>query len=132
MSIVPVLLFIVPVFAIACWIIFSSVRALLRNELDAVWRKRAVILAIVGVGIGVWLAFFAEFEPAANAKFSRAPIPTVIWQLHDDVWRKIVPPLPVQILAMITDFISGIAAGLLPVKIAAFLKQARAEFIPAK
>ena len=121
----PVLLFVLPVFAIASWIIYSSVRALVRGEVAAVWRQRAIFCVLIGVALGIWLAFFAEFQPAENARFLRAPVPTLVFQKQKDVWSEVSPPAPVRVLAMITDFISGIAAGLLPIKIAAFVRQVK-------
>ena len=121
------LVFIIPVLAIASWIVFSSIRALVRGEVDPIWRRRAMFCFSAGIAIGVWLAFFAKFAPANNAKFQRAPVPTIIEVLDPDTktWREVVPPTPIRVLAIITDFISGIAAGLLPIKIAAFTRQVK-------
>jgi len=119
------LVLIIPVCAAAIWIIFSSFRGILRKELPPHWKQRAIILTLAGIALGTWFAFFRQTEigPLRLAGF---PVPTTIVRFEEEMWKDFSPPFAIQILGRAANFLTGIAAALLPVKIAMFIRQFKA------
>lgn len=120
------LVLIVPVLATAGWIIFSSVRALCQNELEPIWKKRAVFLTLAGIALGIWLAFFWQAERLGPIRLEGFPVPTTILRFEEEQWKNFSPPAPMQIMGRAANILAGLAAALLPVKIAVFLRQLKA------
>ncbi|MFN7141870.1 MAG: hypothetical protein ACK4UN_21325 [Limisphaerales bacterium] len=118
-------LFILPVAAIAAWIIYSSFRTLRRGEVSPVWRSRVVFLLVVGVLLGAYFAFGRKSQPTAHFAVEGFPIPTTIHRLENDVWKSNNPPLPIFVASKITNFFFGVALALLPLKAAGLINQAK-------
>lgn len=123
----PVLFFIAPTVALCIWIFISTAGILRRQELNPIWRKRVIVLLALGVVAGVWFAFFRTYEVKGELRLQGFPVPFAISRLHEGIWKDFSPPPAVQVLARIADLLAGPAMALLPIKVAAFLKQAQAS-----
>ena len=122
------LVFVLPLLAVAVWIFYTSWRALARGELSPQWRLRLIVLSVIGIGLGNWFAFFKVTEVPEQIRFTGFPIPTELYRFTDGEWRNVSPPRLVVILGTLTNFITGVAAALLPAKLAAFINQAKETF----
>ncbi|MBA4148506.1 MAG: hypothetical protein H0X66_10370 [Verrucomicrobia bacterium] len=119
------LLFIIPVLAISIWIIYSSYRALRRGEVSPVWRKRFKVMLVIGVVLGIYCAFLVEYQPNPVVGIKGFPVPTSIHRFENEVWKTNPFPLPIFVMAKLTNFLFGIAVALLPLKFAGMLNQVK-------
>ena len=118
------LVIILPFAALACFGIIRIYRLVFQGDPGPEQRKTFVIHLAVGIALGIWLGFFMSYR-VANKRMAGFPIPTAISSLDDGKWTTNVPPPMIHYPAMVTDFLFGVAAGLVPMAVAAFLKDVR-------
>jgi hypothetical protein len=120
------LFLVVPVLAFSLWVIITTPRTLLREKFDRAWWIRLLVLTIIGVGVGTWFSFFKNYE-SEQLRFSGFPIPITIFREQEGVMRNISPPMFIQVLGRIANFLMGIALSMAPIKFAAFIIRERKE-----
>jgi len=118
------LVIILPFAALACFGIISIYRLVFRGDAGPEQWKAFKIHAVAGIALGVFLGFFLSYR-VANKRIAGFPIPVTISSLDDGRWTTNIPPAIIHYPAMLTDFLSGMAIGLVPMAVAAFLKQTR-------
>jgi hypothetical protein len=121
------LLLILPVAAFDFWLACTTGRRQLAQwRAQRNWRYLGVA-AGAGVLLAVWLAFFVKYSSGAGLRVQGFPIPVAFFHLDDKTWTRTVPPAPLPLLGLAADFLTGLAAPLIPFKIAEFLKAVKAE-----
>ena len=120
-------LIILPFGALAGWSIIAIFRWLRRGAFEQKWWRAFAILALVGLIIGVWFAFFLNYK-VANAHLQGFPIPAHISSREKpgEPYVESDMPVPIRIGGWVTDLLSGVALCLAPIAVAAFFKEARA------
>lgn len=120
------IILILPIAALAVWCIFGIHRWLRRGNFGQEWWRAFTILGLVGLGLGIFFAFFVQFQ-VANVHMEGFPIPVGFStkQTPDAPWQKSDMPEPVRISGMVTDVLSGVALCLLPIAVVAFFKENR-------
>jgi len=125
------LLVILPFAALAGWLIFQIHHWLFHGEFGPEWRRRFVMLAIVGIVLGAWLVFFCGYN-VARMHMESFPIPTAIWsrehadKLEEPLVRHVLPPV-IRGAAVITDFLCATVACLAPLALVAFITENRGQ-----
>jgi ammonia channel protein AmtB len=118
------LFIILPFAALACFGIVSVVRLVRRGEAGPDQWKALKLHLVAGIALGIWLGFFASYR-VANKKIAGFPIPVSISSFDEGHWTADTLPVLVRYPGMVTDFLSGVALALVPMAVAAFLKQLR-------
>src|SRR5258708_4451675 len=117
---------IIPFAALAGWAIFAIYRWLLRGNFGPKWWRAFGLLACAGLGLGVWFAFFLQYQ-VANARLAGFPIPVQISNREKPgaPWTGSELPAAVRYGGMLTNLLSGVALALAPIAVAAFFKENR-------
>ena len=117
---------IIPLATLAGWSIVRIHRWLHHGNFGREWLRAFAVLGSAGVGLGIWLAFFTNYE-VANMRMGGFPIPLRIASRvkPEDPW--VTAPMPGMIRsgAAISDLLSGVALSLVPLAVAAFFKENR-------
>jgi hypothetical protein len=121
------LLLILPLVAFDLWLACTTGRRQL-----AVWRAQKnwshfAAAAAAGLLLAVWLAFFVAYSSGAQLRVQGFPIPVAFFHLDEKIWTRTTPPAPLPGLGAAVNFLTGLAAPLIPFKIAEFLKVVKAE-----
>jgi hypothetical protein len=122
---------IIPFTALAGWSILAMFRWLRGGNFGRKWWNAFTLLVCLGLGLGVWFAFFLQYT-VANTHLEGFPIPVQISNREKptDPWVKAPLPGPVHYAGMFTNLLSGVALCLIPIAIAAFFKENRAQHDP--
>ncbi len=121
------LILIFPIIAFDFWLALTTGRrqwAQWREQKN--WRHLAMAV-VAGLGLGVWLAFFLKYNSGGSLKVQGFPIPVAFYHLDKDIWTQTIPDAPIPVLGAIANFLTGLAAPIIPFKIAEFLKLVKAE-----
>jgi hypothetical protein len=121
------LLLILPIAAFDLWLACTTGRRQL-----TVWRtqrnwRHLAAAAATGLLLAVWLAFFVKYSSGAQLRVEGFPIPVAFFHFDDKVWTRTTPPPPLPVLGAAANFLTGLAAPLIPFKIAEFFKTVKAE-----
>ncbi|HEY3860942.1 MAG TPA: hypothetical protein VGO59_03565 [Verrucomicrobiae bacterium] len=90
------------------------------------WRHFAIAAAI-GLFLAIWLGFFVKYGGSDKLRVQGFPIPVAFFHLDGTIWTRTTPPAPLPFLAAAANFLTGLAAPLIPYKIAEFFKAVKAE-----
>jgi len=121
------LIIIVPVLAFDVWLLATTGKKQFKIWSQArAWPKLAGAAGI-GVALGVWLALFVEYHWGARMRVIGFPVPVCFFHLEDGNWIDYLIPTPMQWLGAAANFLSGLAAPLIPFKAAEFLRTVKAE-----
>jgi hypothetical protein len=117
-------LVIMPFGFLAGWIVVRIFLWLRRGGYGAEWWKVFGILALAGVAMGVWFAFFTHYS-VSKRHLAGFPIPLEIssQETPDGPWLKSDLPPSVRAGAILTDVLAGLALCLAPVAAALFFKE---------
>ncbi len=119
---------IIPFATLAGWSVFRIFRWLRRGDFGREWWRAFAILACAGVVLGVWLAFFLNYQ-VANMRLGGFPIPVRIASRvkPEDPWVTAAMPIAIRCGAVITNLLSGVAFSLAPIAVAAFFRENRTQ-----
>jgi hypothetical protein len=122
---------IAPFALLAGWSIFAIYRWLKRGGYGREWWKYFTLLTCAGAGLGVWFAFFLEYN-VANKRIHGFPIPMAISSREKptDPWVKGAMPVSIRAGGIVTDLLCGVALSLVPIAVAAFFKENRTQHDP--
>jgi hypothetical protein len=123
------LIIILPVLAVDVWLLATTGKKQFKLWTQArAWRRLAGA-ATIGCALAVWLAFFVQYRWDAQTRAQGFPVPDAFSSLQNGRWPPFLPPrsLALQLLAIAANFLSGLAAPLLPFKAAEFLRSVKAE-----
>jgi hypothetical protein len=121
------LFLILPIVAFDVWLACTTGRRQL-----AAWRaqknwRHPTMAAAAGLLLGGWFAFFVKYSGGDQLRVEGFPIPVAFFHLDARVWTSTTPPAPLPQLGAAANFLTGLAAPLIPFKIAEFLKVVKAE-----
>jgi hypothetical protein len=121
------LILILPVLAVDVWLLATTGQKQFKIWTQA--RAWPCFAGAVGVGmaLGVWLAFFVEYKWGSKMRVIGFPIPVCFFHLEDGQWVDFIPPAAMQYSGWTANFLSGLAAPLLPFKAAEFLRSVKVE-----
>jgi uncharacterized membrane protein YfcA len=121
-------LFIAPFALLAGWSIFAIHRWLRRGAYGREWWKAFTVLACAGAVLGIWLAFFLQYN-VANKRIAGFPIPLQIYSREktSDPWIPGQMPVSIRIGGTVTDWLCGVAVCLVPIAVAGFFKENRIQ-----
>jgi hypothetical protein len=121
------LLLVLPILAFDAWLACTTgQRQLGEWRAQKNWRNMAA-LATAGLVLAIWLAFFVKYSSGGKLRIQGFPIPVAFFHLDDKVWTRTVPPSPLPACGAAANFLTGLAAPLIPFKIAEFFKAVKAE-----
>jgi hypothetical protein len=117
-------LVVIPFGALAAWIIFRIFGRLYRGDFGMEWWKAFKLLALAGITLGVWFILFARYN-VANTHLEGFPIPLAIAtrEKPDGPWINSNLPALLRAGAAITDLLYGMVICLVPIALAAFIKE---------
>jgi|ERR1039458_7710929 hypothetical protein len=123
------LIIILPVLAFDVWLLATTGKKQFKIWTQAPAWPRLAGAAAIGVALGIWLAFFVQYKWDSQTRAEGFPIPDAFSSLHNGQWSVFLPPpsLALQFSAIAANFLSGLAAPLLPFKAAEFLRSVKAE-----
>jgi hypothetical protein len=121
------LILILPVLAFDVWLMASTGKKQIKTWTQARAWPRLAGTAGLGVALGIWLALFVEYKWGSSIRVIGFPVPVCFFHLEDGEWVDFIPPAPMQYLGCAANFLSGLAAPLLPFKAAGFLRGVKAE-----
>jgi hypothetical protein len=121
------LFLIVPIVAFDLWLSATTGRRQLTEwKARRNWRHPAIALA-VGLLLAVWLAFFVRYSGGATLRIQGFPVPVAFLRLDGTTWTRTTLPGIVYDLGVAANFLTGLAAPLIPFKIAEFFKVVKEE-----
>lgn len=123
-------LVIAPFAVLAGWSIFAIYRWLRRGAYGGQWWRAFGLLACGGAVLGVWFAFFLQYNVnVANKRIAGFPIPLQIFsrEKNTDPWVPDRMPVSVRFGGAVTDWLCGVAVSLAPIAVAAFFKENRMQ-----
>jgi hypothetical protein len=126
------LILILPVLAFDVWLLATTGKKQFKIWTQARAWPRLAGAAGLGVALGVWLAFFIQYNWDAQTRAEGFPIPDAYSRLENGRWSAFLPPpsRALQLLGIAANFLSGLAAPLIPFKAAEFLRSVKAELSP--
>jgi len=123
------LILILPVLALDLWLLATTGKKQSKIWMQTRAWPRLAGAAGLGAALGIWLALFVRYKWGAQMRAEGFPIPDAFSSLQDGQWSAFLPPrnLALQLLAITANFLSGLAAPLIPFKAAEFLRSVKAE-----
>lgn len=118
------LFLILPLAALAGWIVYTTRRQVWRPARGRGWRMAFIVLSIAGAALGLWFAHGLELQ-AAQLRLEGFPVPLVIHRLHEGRWSAQAIPAPLAWIATMVNVACGPALALLPLKAVALLRELR-------
>jgi hypothetical protein len=117
---------IIPFASLAAWCIVNIFRWLQRLKFGQKWWNAFAILTVIGIALGIGLAFILEYK-VANKRIAGFPIPLAISTLTDGQWTRQPLPAYLRYPAILTNLLLAVTFCLAPLAVAAFLKQHRSS-----
>jgi hypothetical protein len=119
---------ILPLGGLAAWSIFAIARWLRRGGYGVKWWRAFGLMAVAGLGLGVWFAFFLRYH-VANVRLEGFPIPVQISSREGETspWVRSDLPLAVRLGGTVANLLAGIAICLVPIAVAAFFNENRIQ-----
>jgi hydrogenase/urease accessory protein HupE len=115
------LIFILPFAAVSALALVITFKNLQRMNVNTSWWIAALVLAIAGMALGLWLALSFTYQPSAQLRVVGFPIPTRIFNLQESQWNEgVLPPL-MRAAGIVTNCLCAVAVVLLPLRIRLYL-----------
>lgn len=114
---------VITVLCLAGWMIFATFNHLQCKHSNPKWGALFALSVVVGVGVGVWVGIFMEYQPNATIRIQGFPLPLVTFVLEQDHWKDFVPAQAVQYGAMVANVLAAIAVALIPLAVASRLTE---------
>ena len=121
------LLFIAPILAFDVWLTCTTGRRQWRKWREARnWQAMAGAI-VAGVFLAIFCTFLLEYKNGAKLRLSGFPVPFAFYSLENDHWVASTSGAPLAFFARLTDFVTGLAAPMIPFKIWEFLMVVKEE-----
>jgi hypothetical protein len=123
------LIVILPVFAFDLWLLLTTGRKQCRRWAGERKQSNIVKALLIGLALGLWLAFIVNYRWDSLTRARGFPIPWANSSLDHDHWSDYTPtPIAaLQYLGIAANFLTGFAAVVMPFKIAEFLQSVKTE-----
>jgi len=109
------ILFVLAFLAASTWVLVSLIRRIRRERAGAQWWIAFVTLAVVGIAVGIWLAFHFEYHVGSRFRVGSFPLPVVFFHLEYGQWVDFPVPEFQAWAAAFTNVITITALATLPV-----------------
>jgi hypothetical protein len=96
------------------WLLVSLVHRFRRKRVTAPWWIALAILVAVGIAVGVWCAFFFEYQVGPRYRFVSFPLPVAFFHLEGGEWVDFPVPSFQAWAAALTNIISVTALATSP------------------
>ena len=121
------LILILPIVAFDVWLGWTTGRRQLKAWKERRnWRSPALAIA-AGLPLALWLAFFVNYSGGDKLRVEGFPIPVAFLHLDGGTWTRTTPPVILRYCGAAANFLTGLAAPIIPFKIAEFFKAVKAE-----
>lgn len=116
-------LVVIPFGGLAAVVIFRIFGWLRRGNFGTEWWRAFKLLTLAGIMLGLWFVLFARYN-VANTHLEGFPIPLSIASREkpDGPWIYSSMPVLLRAGAAITDLLYGVVICLVPISLAAFIK----------
>jgi hypothetical protein len=111
-------LIVISLLALSCSLIYVTFRRLRRRRATRSWWIASGSLLLAGLAVGIWFAFFFEYQPSAKLRVFSFPLPLVFFVLEGDRWTDFVPPSSVLYPGLAANVVATVAVILLPLFLA--------------
>jgi hypothetical protein len=71
---------------LSLWALVALLRRLREQRVSARWWAALACLVLCGIGLGVWCAFYCEYQVGARLRFGSFPVPVVVFHLEQGSW----------------------------------------------
>jgi hypothetical protein len=120
------LLLILPVLALDVWLLATTGKKQFRIWTQARAWPRLAGAAGLGVALGIF-CLSVKYKWGSEMRVIGFPVPVCFFHLENGNWVDFLPPAAMQYPGCAANFLSGLAAPLLPFKAAEFLRSVKAE-----
>src|SRR6266571_4465962 len=100
------LVIVIAVFPLSCALLFVTFRRLRRCRATPAWWLCFGVLAVVGAGLGYWLAFHVDYQTSPTIRFISFPIPLSFLHLEDGQWVDFPTPEFVMYPGLATNMLA--------------------------
>jgi hypothetical protein len=102
--------------SLGIWQTYATFCRLRRCQVSFSWWLAFGALVITGIALGIWLAFFFEYQPTARLRVLGFPLPLVVFAWEEDQWIDFVSRSDVIIYSVCgANVVATVALVLLPV-----------------
>jgi amino acid transporter len=77
---------------LSAWVVYRSVRSFRARSARRGWWALLALLLVAGASLGVWLAFFFEYQPSHRMRVMSFPLPIAFFVWEEDRWTDFVTP----------------------------------------
>jgi len=109
--------------ALSSWVLVALFRRLRRQRASTGWWCAFGILLLCGTALGIWCAFYCEYQVGTRYHIGSFPIPLVIFHLEDGGWVDFPVPKFQAWSAAFADIITIIALATLPLWLVTWQRQ---------
>lgn len=119
------LIVILPIAALVIWTVASTYQRVFLQNAPSPWPILFVVLTLAGTALGIWFAFYLEYQPTTDLRIAGFPIPIDLQREINGDWHQIhLPPL-IRFLGRLTNLVGGIAIALAPIRLILFVQDFR-------
>src|SRR5207253_2413087 len=101
--------------AASSWALVSLIRRLRRADAGVLWWIAFVVLIVLGIAGGIWIAFHFEYHLGSRYRIGSFPLPIVFFHLEGGQWVDFPVPTFQAWAAAFTNVITIAAFATLPV-----------------
>lgn len=77
---------------LSAWVVYRAVRLFRARSARRGWWALLAALFFTGASLGVWFAFFFEYQPSHRIRVVSFPLPIVFFVWEEDRWTDFVTP----------------------------------------
>jgi len=121
------LFLIVPVVAFDIWLFCTTGNRQLQQWAVRGQRRPMIYALAIGLILAVLLTFYIQYQWDKDQRVEGFPIPLVFFHQEDKKWMRTTLPGMMSYIGGAADFLTGLAAPLIPFKVAEFLNKVKAE-----
>lgn len=100
---------------LSTWLIYATLRRLRRYHAGLSWWIISLSLFLVGFALGIWFAFFFEYQPFPKLRVFSFPLPLAFFVWEEDRWTDFVTPPAVMYPGLAANVVTTVALALFPV-----------------
>ena len=71
---------------LSSWVFVALFRCLRHQQASFGWWVALALLIVCGLAVGVWCAFYCEYQIGERLRFGSFPVPVVVFHLEEGNW----------------------------------------------